>query len=79
VATATSHAVLAMLSFAAVVVHARAGTLAPGFGRILPLALGVLLGAPCGAALSSRVHGEWILRALALALIAVGLRLLLLR
>jgi len=76
VATATSHFVLAFLALAGVLVHAALGTLRPGLDRALPLATGVLVGAPFGAWLSLRVHGRWILRALALALAFVGLRLL---
>jgi uncharacterized membrane protein YfcA len=77
VATATSHFVLALLSLAAVIVHAGTGSLVPGLQRTLPLAVGVLIGAQFGAALSSRIHGRWILRALALAIASVGLRLVL--
>jgi len=77
VATATSHFVMALLVFAAVVVHAGTGTLLSAWNRIVPLACGVLVGAQAGAWLSSRVKGTWILRSLALALASVGLRLLL--
>src|SRR5262245_17097996 len=77
VATATSHFVLALLSFAGVAVHARTGTLAPEVHRTLPIAVGVLVGAQIGAALSPRIHGRWILRVLALAIASVGVRLLL--
>jgi hypothetical protein len=79
VATATSHFVLAFLALAGVLVHARQGSLAPGLARSLPLSAGVLVGAPIGAWLSTRIHGRWILRGLALALASVGLRLLLAR
>ena len=77
VATATSHFVLAALSLAAVLVHARAGTLALGWSRALPLAAGAILGAQLGARISSRVHGRWILWALSAALASVAIRLLL--
>jgi uncharacterized membrane protein YfcA len=77
VATATSHAVLALLTFSAVVVHAADGTLAPVLGRTLPIAAGALLGAQLGARLSTVIQGRWILRSLGLALLAVGVRLLL--
>ena len=77
VATATSHFVLACLSLAAVVVHARTGTLALGWGRSVPLALGAVIGAQLGARLSSRVRGRWILWALSAGLASVALRLLL--
>ena len=76
VATATSHAVLAILSLAGALVHWRDGTLAPELGRIVPLAIGVLPGAQLGAWLSSRVRGRWIMRGLAVALASVGVRLL---
>jgi len=77
VATATSHAVLALMTFAAVVVHATDGTLAPVLGRVLPIGAGALVGAQIGARLSTVIQGRWILRALGLALLAVGVRLLL--
>jgi hypothetical protein len=76
VSTATSHFVLALLSFAAVIVHAHAGTLWPALGRTLPLAAGVVIGAQAGARLSSRLHGRWIMWGLAAALASVGVRLL---
>lgn len=79
VATATSHFVLVLLSLVAVAVHAQQGTLAPVLGRIAPLALGVLAGAPIGAWLSSKVQGPWILRGLAVGLASVGVRLLIVR
>ncbi|MBX3020037.1 MAG: sulfite exporter TauE/SafE family protein [Bdellovibrionales bacterium] len=75
VATATSHLVLAIMSGAATVQHALAGSLEPGLSRLMWLAPGVILGAPLGARLSVRVKGSWILRFLALALLLVGLRL----
>lgn len=77
IATATSHAVLAMLTFSAVVVHAADGTLAPVLGRTLPIAAGALAGAQFGARLSTVIHGRWILLSLGVALFAVGVRLLL--
>lgn len=77
VATATSHFVLAVLSLAAVLTHLGSGSLGPGLARALPLAGGAFLGAQAGASLSSRIHGLWILRGLAMALAAVGARLLL--
>jgi hypothetical protein len=76
VATATSHFVLALLSLVAVCVHLGDGTLAPVLGRTLPVVAGVLVGAQFGAWLSTRLHGRWILRGLALALASVGVRLI---
>jgi uncharacterized membrane protein YfcA len=77
VATATTHFVLACHTFAAVLVHARRGTLGVARSRILPLAAGVMIGAQAGARLSTRTRGRWILWALAAALASVGVRLLL--
>jgi uncharacterized membrane protein YfcA len=77
VATATSHFVLAILALAGVLTHVATGSFRSGLIRALPLAVGALVGAQGGAALSSRVRGPWILRGLALALAAVGVRLLL--
>ena len=79
VATATSHFVLAMLSLSGVTVHLVGGSLLPVAGRIAPLAIGVIGGAQLGARLSTKIHVKWILRALALALASVGVRLLLSR
>jgi len=76
VATATSHFVLAILALAGVLTHLAHGSLHAGLDRALPLAAGVVVGAQFGARASSRVHGPWILRGLALALAAVGARLL---
>lgn len=77
VATATSHLILAAMSLVACAQHYYAGSLQPGFDRLMYLAPGVICGAPFGARLSERVRGSWILRALALALLGVGARLLL--
>ena len=79
VATATSHFVLAILSLAAVLEHLRAGSLGPALGRTVPLALGVIAGAPLGARLSTNISGKWILRGLALGMALLGLRLVLVR
>ena len=76
VATATSHFVLAVLALVGVLVHLSDGSLAAGLGRALPLAAGVMVGAPFGARASSHVRGVWILRGLAAGLTLVGLRLL---
>ncbi len=78
VATATSHFILAIMSFSGTMVHIWDGTLAQGANETLSLAIGVLLGAPLGAHLSGRIKGQWILRSLALALGFVGVRILLL-
>ncbi|MBX6378223.1 MAG: sulfite exporter TauE/SafE family protein, partial [Clostridia bacterium] len=76
VATATSHFVLAVMALAGTVTHLVTGTFATGWRRTLVLSAGVVVGAQVGARLSQRVRAEWVLRLLALALAAVGLRLL---
>lgn len=76
IATATSHFILAIMAFAGTLVHILTGTFAHGVRRTIFLAIGVLTGAQLGAYLSDRVHGDWIIRGLALALLFVGLRIL---
>lgn len=76
VATATSHFTLAVMTLAGSLVHLFQGTLRQGVDRTIALSIGVIAGAQLGAWLSSRIHGPWIIRALALALGLVGLRLL---
>jgi uncharacterized membrane protein YfcA len=77
VATATSHFVLAILALVGVLSHVADGSLRAGLARTLPLAAGAIVGAQAGARVSTRIQGRWILRALAVALALVGLRLLL--
>ena len=76
VATATSHFTLMFMSGAAATTHAFEGDYLVTLQTTIALALGVLAGAPIGAALSERIEGAWILRLLAVALGVVGLRLL---
>jgi hypothetical protein len=76
VATATSHAVLAMMTLVGVLTHATDGTLARALPRALPIGAGALVGAQAGARLSNKVRGPAILWGLALALAAVGVRLI---
>ena len=75
VATATSHFILAIMSLSGTLVHIWTGDLATGVNQTLALAIGVMLGAPLGAQLSSRIQGTWIVRSLALALGLVGVRI----
>jgi uncharacterized membrane protein YfcA len=82
IATATSHFVLAIMALTGTSVHligGEGGELAPGAGliRALIVAIGVIPGAQVGAALSRHIHGTLIVRLLAVALAALGLRLLL--
>lgn len=76
VATATSHFVLACMALLATGVHLATGSLAGRLDDTLSLAVGVMMGAPLGAALSTRLGGAAIVRALGAALCLVGVRLL---
>lgn len=75
-ATATSHLVLAVMALAGTLVHIASGDFHHGVRRTIALAIGVVIGAQIGAQLSTHVHGTWILRGLAGALVLVGIRLL---
>lgn len=76
IATATSHFVLAFTALAGTLTHIAAGSFRDGACRTLLLAAGVVAGAQVGARFSTRIHGRWIIRALAFALGAVGVRLM---
>ena len=76
VATATSHFVLAIMALTATIVNIAGGEFQHGFWRTVCLSVGVLLGAQVGARLSNKIKGPWIIRALALALAIVGVRLI---
>jgi len=56
--------------------HIATGAFTQGIRRTLLLAVGVLLGAQLGARLSSKTQGTCIIRGLAFASGAVGIRLL---
>jgi len=77
IATATSHFTLAVMTLAGTLVHVATGAFHHGIRRTIVLAFGVLLGAQVGARLSHTIQGPWILRSLAVALGAVGVRILL--
>jgi uncharacterized membrane protein YfcA len=77
VATATSHAVLAVTAGIATVVHIIHGDFRTTWPLVLAACGGAMAGAPLGARLSRYVRGAVILRILATALAFVGLRLLL--
>ncbi|HQU41662.1 MAG: hypothetical protein B7Z73_04720 [Planctomycetia bacterium 21-64-5] len=76
-ATATSHFVLTFIALTATVTHVALGEFERGLAQTMYLAVGVMMGAPLGASLSTRLQGSLIVRLLALALCLVGLRLLL--
>jgi hypothetical protein len=75
-ATATSLFILTITAFAGSATHVASGLFHHGIRRAILLAIGAILGAQIGAALSHRLRGDWIIRGLALALALVGLRLL---
>lgn len=75
-ATATSHFVLTFMALTATIVHVVLGEFTSGIDRTLCLAVGVMMGAPIGAAISVRIRGSIIVRLLAVALCLVGLRLM---
>jgi hypothetical protein len=77
IATATSQFILAMTALVGAGTHVTTGELGEGIHQVIPLAIGVIVGAQMGARLSVRLHGAWIVRALALALGVAGLRFVL--
>ena len=76
IATATSQFVLTNMALTGTLTHIATGAFTRGIRRTLLLAVGVILGAQLGAWLSGKAQGTWIIRGLAIALGAVGIRLL---
>jgi uncharacterized membrane protein YfcA len=76
VAAATSHFVLAITAGAAIVTHGFNGSLTHGIHRALPIGLGAVIGAQIGARLAKKIEARLILKALALALVMAGLRIM---
>lgn len=78
VATATSHFILAIMATVSVIVHIINGNYHdPHVLRmVIALSIGVVPGAQLGAFLSHKIHGNIIIRALAICLAIVGLRIL---
>jgi uncharacterized membrane protein YfcA len=79
IATATSHAVLAVTAGIATIVHIIHGDYRRTWPLVLAGCAGAIVGAPIGARLARYVRGAVILRILATALAFVGARLLFLR
>jgi uncharacterized membrane protein YfcA len=76
IATATSHFILAFMALAGTIVHIIQGNFKEGWLPTLLIGAGVIIGAQFGARLSDRIKGPLIVRALAIALLLVGIRLL---
>ncbi|MGE5595352.1 MAG: sulfite exporter TauE/SafE family protein [Hyphomicrobiales bacterium] len=77
IAAATSHFVLAFMAAEGTAVHFATGALGwdRALGQAVMLAVGAIPGAQLGARLSHRLHGAIIMKALAGALMLVGVRL----
>jgi uncharacterized membrane protein YfcA len=76
IATATSHFMVAVTTFAAIDTHLVSSTFTSDIGRVAVLSAGAVIGAQFGARLSQRVTGVLIIRLLAVGLVIVALRLL---
>jgi uncharacterized membrane protein YfcA len=76
IATATSHFVVAITTFAAVITHVVTGAFTEGVHRAAVLSAGAIIGAQVGARLSQKVSGVLIVRLLAAGLAMVAIRLL---
>lgn len=72
-----SHCVVAFSALASTIVHFSDGSLEGVLWHAIWVSIGVIIGAQLGARLSRRVHGTWIIRALAGGMALVGLRILL--
>lgn len=77
VAVATSHSILSVSTTLASVEHYMNGTLDFSKPAVLFIAGGILIGAPIGAKISSRIKGTTIVKMLGGALIIVAIRLIL--
>jgi hypothetical protein len=76
IAVATSHFVLAISAFTGSATHVANGELVGiNLARALLISVGVIPGAQLGAWISHRVHGATVVRLLAVALVALGIRL----
>jgi uncharacterized membrane protein YfcA len=74
IATATSLFILMVTAGTGTGVHMFTGTFFSGLGQTAALAVGVLFGAPLGAGLSRRIQDYRLIRALAFAMVLVGIR-----
>ena len=78
IATATSHFILAIMATVSVIVHIYNGNYNDPliFKMVLWLGIGVIFGAQMGAFLSRKMNGKFIIKALAVSLGLVGIRIL---
>lgn len=81
IATATSHFILAIMATVSVIVHIYSGSYDDPLilKMTIGLVIGVIPGAQLGAYLSRKIQGKMIIKALALSLGIVGLRILISR
>lgn len=81
IATATSHFILAIMATVSVIVHISQGSYQDPLilKMVIGLGIGVIPGAQLGAYLSRRIQGKIIIKALAVSLGIVGIRILLSR
>ncbi|MEW5734022.1 MAG: sulfite exporter TauE/SafE family protein [Thermodesulfobacteriota bacterium] len=75
-ATATSLFVLSIMAAAGTLVHILGGAFHHGAHLMIPLAVGVLVGAQAGAYLARRLAGSFIIKVLAAALGLMGIKIL---
>lgn len=76
-ATATSHFILSVISFFASMTHVVKGSLHANWLKVIFLTAGVIPGAQLGAYLSNKMSETWIMRALTIAILILGIRLIL--
>lgn len=76
IATATSHFILAIMALAGTAVHIYQGNLKGVWPTALAIGIGIVGGAQLGAYYSHYLKPHWIVRALAIALLLVGIRLI---
>lgn len=81
IATASSHFILAIMSTVSVIVHYLQGNYHDPLVRkmVIGLAIGVIPGAQLGAYFSRKINGKYIIKALAVSIAIVGIKILISR
>ena len=81
IATATSHFILAIMSTVSVIVHYLRGNYDDPLvmKMVIGLAVGVIPGAQLGAYMSRKINGKYIIKALAVSIAIVGIKILVAR